>query len=120
MSDPSDPDGHEEEQESRTLLPASEDQHHAGNARDRTGAQSSGQLEDLSTLNERNIWRHFESTKRSAIFHLDQYLHHRETVRQEAGALESESLDLGTISNFSYKQFKLLILDSSSGRGPST
>ncbi|KAF8847864.1 hypothetical protein BDZ45DRAFT_681613 [Acephala macrosclerotiorum] len=96
MSDPNDLEGHDaEEQESRALLPALRDQQRV-HAADRTYGQPSGhqQPEDLSALNERDIWRHFESTKRSAIFHLDQYLHHREIVMQGGGAEESASLDL--------------------------
>lgn len=98
MSGPSDLDFHDtEELESRALLPAqnSRNQQRAGNASDPTGAHTSGQPEDVSGLNDRDIWRHFESTKRSAIFHLDEYLHHREIVRQEVGTGELGSLDLG-------------------------
>lgn len=89
-----------EEQESRALLPASREQQRVVHGGDRTHAHAepSAQAEDLSTLNERDIWRHFESTKRSAIFHLDQYFHHREAVLQEQGAGESASLDLSTMS----------------------
>ena len=97
MPDSTDLEGHNtEEQESQALLPASRDQQRVIRGGDRTHAQPSEQPEDLSTLNERDIWRHFESTKRSANFHLDQYLHYREVVRQEQGAGESASLDLGT------------------------
>jgi hypothetical protein len=100
MLDLTDLEGHDaEEQESQVLLPALRDQQRV-HAADRTYGQPSGhqKSEDLSALNERDIWRHFESTKRSAIFHLDQYLHHRGIVMQEIRARESASLDLGMTS----------------------
>lgn len=90
-----------EEQESQALLPGqhARDQQRVGNVAARSRADASEQPEDLSKLSNRDVWRHFESTKRSAIFHLEQYLQHREIFREETGArVESQSLDLGTMS----------------------
>ncbi|RDL30655.1 uncharacterized protein BP5553_10000 [Venustampulla echinocandica] len=70
------------------------DQQHVGNSTDRTSAQPSGHPDDVSNLHASVLWRHFELTKRSAIFHVDQYLVHRESVRQEPGDWESASLDV--------------------------
>lgn len=69
MSHPETLDDHNsEEQESRALLPArrSQAQQHVGNAAEGTGVHVPGQQEDLSALNDREVWRHFESIKRSA------------------------------------------------------
>ncbi|RFU27996.1 hypothetical protein B7463_g8343, partial [Scytalidium lignicola] len=92
-------DYNSEEQESRALLPATRSlaQQQVGNAAEGTGAHVPGQQEDLSALNDKEVWRYFEFIKRSAIFHLDEYLYYCEVVRQDAGLAESQSLDLGEL-----------------------
>jgi hypothetical protein len=50
---------------------------------------------DISTLDSRSIWRLFESTKRSAIFHIDQYIEFREVSRAENESEESGHLEDG-------------------------
>ena len=53
---------------------------------------------NISNLSDREIWRHFETTKGSAIFHLGRYLQNLKSwqrLRRAAPALESIRLDLG-------------------------
>jgi len=51
---------------------------------------------DISSLSDREIWRHFESTKKSAIYHLGRYFQSRKAWQQLQPANASLSLDLGT------------------------
>ncbi len=50
--------------------------------------------EDISSLNDRDVWRHFESKRSSAIFHLGRYLDYREMWRRSHAA-SSAPLDIG-------------------------
>ncbi len=59
--------------------------------------------DDISNLDSRSIWRLFESTKRSAIFHIDQYLEFREISESENESEESSDLKDGkAINHHSY------------------
>lgn len=73
--------------ESQALIPPAR-----GNGADDPGPAPG---DDISNLSDREIWRHFESTKESAIHHLGRYLHHRKAWQQLQPAGSSPPLDLG-------------------------
>lgn len=51
--------------------------------------------DDISNSSDREIWEHFESTKESAIFHLDRYICCRKAWQQLQPVDSSISLVIG-------------------------
>lgn len=84
--------------ESRAMLPTrkADSWEGAEQSEARVDVQVPIQSGDGSIPSERNIWRHFESYKRSAILHTAQYLQHSAAMYSEESAIvDFDSLERG-------------------------
>jgi hypothetical protein len=86
--------------ETRALVPAQSPRHHQeGRPRSlsgQIGAPTPAQpSDDTSSPDQRTLWRQFEATKETAIFHLDEVLQHRETLNSEVRVQQAASFHLG-------------------------
>jgi hypothetical protein len=89
---------HDDNTESRTLLPTRQVGHWEGaeHLETEVGVRAPIQPGDESIPSERNVWRHFESYKRSAILHTEQYLQHNAALRfEESATVDLDSLERG-------------------------
>ncbi|XP_014550695.1 hypothetical protein COCVIDRAFT_31645 [Bipolaris victoriae FI3] len=81
------------ETQSLLALPSTRSEHNATSS-DQVGIYSPAQPNISSNPDEIDMWDYFESTRRSASYHLDEYFHFREDVRSESAPEQPELQDL--------------------------
>lgn len=105
-------DGDQAETQSLLAPPSTRSEHNATSS-DQVGVSAPAQPNTSSNPGESDIWDYFESTRRSASYHLDEYFYFREDVRNEPAPAQPDLQGLGMCNTMYSPGIILLYLSRS-------